>query len=120
MAQLVEIDNIWSGPQFCCPVCGNEVYGTNGEGTSKPCEHLLFSWIDQVGEYENSSTETRKTLKQLSDEDGYEPSPYDDEFLNAMPESSVLFALTEHGFACGPVSLTIIHGICFPCRELDP
>jgi len=117
MAQLIEIENIWSGPQFCCPVCGKEVYSVNGEGTSKPCDHLLFSWIDVVGEYENSSIETKKTLKLLSDEDGYEPSPCEDEFLNAMPENAVLFAFTEHGFACGPVSTTVIHGIQFPLRE---
>ncbi len=120
MAQLVEFDNLWNGTEFHCPACGAEIYTADGEPTSSPCPHLMFSWLDAVGEYDNPSSDIKSLLKQLSDADdyGYEPCPHDDELLDALPDDAVLFALTQHGMACGPVSSTIIHAVRFPYREL--
>jgi hypothetical protein len=85
MAQYITIQNFWESPKFHCPVCGAEVFTENGEPTDKPCEHVLFSWIDQVGD-----------------------------FLSRCPDTAVLFAMESSGMACGPVSLTVIHAIKFP------
>lgn len=118
MAQLVEIDNFWNGVAFYCPACGAEIYAPEGQGTQSPCEHLLFSWIDAVGEYENPHSEVATLLEKLTAEDDYEPSPFDDNLLEGLPDNSVLFSLTHHGMACGPVSTTVMHAVRFPLNEI--
>jgi hypothetical protein len=110
MSQYISIDQAWESPKFHCPACGAEVFSVDGEPTDKPCEHLLFSWIDQVGEFYNASDEIKKILK--DDEDGLRPN--EEEFILRCPDNTVLFALESCGMACGPVSLTVIHAIKFP------
>lgn len=115
MGQYVEIESCWDSASFHCPVCGRVVFTEDGDATQNPCEHVLFSWINQVGEYYNPATDMQ-TL--LGDQDAM-LSPWDDEFLERCPESAVLFGFTSHGMACGPVSLTIVHGIRFPKAAED-
>lgn len=118
MAQLVEIDNFWNGVAFYCPACGAEVYAPEGQGTCTPCEHLLFSWIDAVGDFENARPEIQEILEQVSTEDEPEPCPFDEVLLDALPDNTVVFALTHHGMACGPTSLTVFHAIQFPINDI--
>ena len=117
MAQYIEITKVWNGTKYCCPVCGSEVFDDNGEPTGRPCKHVLFSWIDAVGDYYNPALEIQRLIQQWEETDEFGPSPSDDEFLKLLPENSVLFALTEHGMACGPVSITVVHGIRFPSDD---
>lgn len=115
MAQYITIQNFWESPKFHCPVCGAEVFTENGEPTDKPCEHVLFSWIDQVGDFYNAADEVNGLLE--DDENWFSPS--DEEFLSRCPDTAVLFALESSGMACGPVSLTVIHAIKFPEANWD-
>ena len=118
MAQTVEIENFWNGVAFYCPACGAEVYSPDGQGAASPCEHLLFSWIDAVGEFENPNPNLSTLIERLTSDDGYEPSPFDDAFLEGLPDNSVLFSMIHHGTACGPVSMTVLHAIQFPENEI--
>ena len=117
MAQYIEITNVWGGVSFCCPVCGAEVFTESGEPTHTPCDHVLFSWIDAVGDYYNAAPELRQLLQRSEENDELEPSPSDNDFTELFPDNVILFALTEHGIACGPVSTTVVHGIRFPFAE---
>ena len=54
MAQLVEINGVWSGATLHCPICGQPVF-INGEPAPECCSHVMFSWIDMVGDYYNAS-----------------------------------------------------------------
>lgn len=110
MGQYITIQNYWESPKFHCPACGAEVFTETGDPTEKPCEHILFSWIDQVGEFYNTTEE----IKALVEDRENWLSPSDDEFLARCPETAVLFAMEYNGMACGPVSLTLIHAIKFP------
>jgi hypothetical protein len=78
---------------------------------------VFFSWIDAVGEYYNPSSEIQRMVEECEEADEFEPSPCDDGFLQKLPDNAVLFALTEHGMACGPVSTTVVHGIKFPIGD---
>lgn len=115
MSQYVEIESCWDSAAFYCPVCGHVVFTEEGEATEKPCEHVLFSWINLVGEYYNPAM----AIQPILDDEDTMLSPWDDAFLEQCPESAVLFAFTSHGMACGPVSLTIVHGIRFPDAAED-
>lgn len=117
MAQIIEIENTWQGAKFCCPACGKAVFTEDGVPTDTPCEHVLFSWINEVGDYYNPCSDIVKLLQKSEEEDEFMPSPYDEEFQDSLPETAVLFALSEHGIACGPVCTTIIHAITFPSDE---
>jgi hypothetical protein len=110
MPQYISIDQCWDSPRFNCPACGAEVFSVDGEPTDKPCEHLMFSWIDQVGEFYNASDEINEII-QSSEE---RLTPDDEEFISSCPDNAVLFALKSCGMACGPASLTVIHAINFP------
>lgn len=119
MAQLIEIDNLWNGVAFYCPACGAEVYSDQGAPTDDPCEHVLFSWIDAVGEYDNAVPEFQQIVDRWAESDSLEPAPCDEEFVNSMPEHTVLFALIHRGMGCtGPGSTTVVHGIRFPFVEI--
>jgi hypothetical protein len=118
MAQYITIENNWQGAAFHCPACGNPVFTERGEPTNKPCSHLLFSWINEIGEFHNVADEIGDSLE------GHEKNelrlaPWDDEFLESLPETAVLFGFELHGMACGPVSTTVVHAIRFPSPEND-
>lgn len=119
MAQIIEIENYWQGTKFCCPACGKEVFTEDGGPALKPCEHVLFSWISEVGEIYNPSAQVQRLMDESEARDEMPPSPYDDELVDALPDNAVLFALTEHGMACGPVSLTVVHAINFPQHDRE-
>jgi hypothetical protein len=110
MSQYVEIESCWDSCTFHCPVCGRVVFTEEGNPTTQPCEHVLFSWINQVGEYYNPAPDMRALLE----EEDPAPLPCDSDFLERCPDSAVLFGFHSQGMACGPVSLTIVHGIRFP------
>jgi hypothetical protein len=118
VTQYIEIQKRWVSHNFHCPVCGAEVFSEDGEPTGDPCQHVLFSWIDEVGEFYNAADEVKPILE--DDENWLSPS--DEEFLSRCPDTAVLFALESSGIACGPVSFTVIHAIKFPesiCDEAD-
>lgn len=110
MDQYLEIESCWDVAAFHCPVCGRVVFTEEGDATKNPCEHVLFSWINQVSEYYNPA----EVVQMLLDDEDAKLSPWDDEFLERCPESVVLFGFTSYGMACEPVSPTIVHGIRFP------
>ncbi len=114
MAQYIEIEDAWRTTKFCCPACGQEVCSEDGEFADKPCEHVLFSWINEVGEYYNPCPEIQRMVEESERTDELESCPFDEEFQQLFPDNAILFAFTSHGMACGPVSTTVVHGIRFP------
>lgn len=111
--RLISIDFEEGGAPFHCPVCGTQLVVPDEELRS--CPHLLFAWIDVVGDFEEELTRPEiRTLAESLDEDEVGVSPYEDAFLNKLPRNSLAFALTEHGIACGPVSTTLVVGVQFP------
>ncbi len=111
MAQYIDIHNNWESARFHCPACGAVIFDERGEPTPNPCKHLLFSWIDEVGDFYNPADE----VKQILEEDDI--LPFDDETLEKFPETTVIFRLVSFGMACGPVSITVIHAINFLDEE---
>lgn len=109
MGQYVEIDSDWRTPVFHCPVCGRKVFTRKGRPASRPCEHVLFSWINQVSEFYNAATEIQPLLK---DEESRH-SPASEAFLKRCPKTAVLFSFASYEMGCGPLSLKIIHAIRF-------
>lgn len=63
------------------------------------------------------SVEFSRIIKQYEVSEELEPGACDAELLDKLPESAVVFAFTEHGLACGPVSTTVVHCIEFPPEE---
>ena len=122
MAQYITIDNSLMTAVFHCPICGSQAFSELGEPTNRPCDHLLFSWISEIGEFDNAAVEV-KAIFSGGEEDGldeYSFAPWDEKFQQLLPEHAVLFAFESQGMACGPVSLTIVHGIKYPAPYLEP
>jgi hypothetical protein len=110
MEQYVEIESEWVTPVFHCPVCGQVVFTADGGPASQPCEHVLFSWISQVGEFYNSAADIQEIL---DDDEGWH-SPASGESLDRCPDTAVLFAFNSCEMGCGQVSLAVMHAIRFP------
>ncbi len=107
MAQYITIQHLWNDLKFHCPVCGAQVCSANGL-TARPCPHLLFSWIEQVGVFENLSPSLEG---KIDFEEVFGPS--DEELLNKLPETAVVFAFEIHEMACGPITHAVVHAINF-------
>lgn len=118
MAQYITIENNWQGAAFHCPACGELVFTERGEPTNKPCSHLLFSWISEIGEFHNAADEIGAFLE--SDEmSKMSLAPWDEGFLEKLAETAVVFGFELHGMACGPVCTTVVHAIKFPSPQND-
>jgi len=113
MAQYVEIDNFFVLAEFHCPVCGATIFSEDGLPTTDPCEHLLFSWISEIGEFYNAADGLKETLEN----DDLGAAPWSKEFQSRCPDNAVLFALKTSEMACGPVTTTVVHGIAFPMQN---
>ena len=100
---------------FDCPVCDKKLV-TEDEGTHELCEHVLFVYLDAIGEFESSSSEidalVEKIRKEKSDpDDGYYDGDIMEDLLEALPENVTIHQMTGHGIACGPISFTMSVGI---------
>lgn len=113
MAQYITIQDYWNSAKFHCPACGAVVFTEGGEPTNKPCEHLLFSWINEVGEFYNAA----EGLNELLEDDESSSDPSDDEFLSRCPDTAVLFALESS--ESWPVSIRVVHAFKFPMSDCD-
>jgi hypothetical protein len=108
MAQYILIEQVWDNSKFHCPVCGAPICSADSL-TDHPCPHLLFSWIDEVGEYENLSPSLEEKID-------FEEviGPWDEDLLNKLPATAVVFAFEIRDMACGPITHTVAHAINFP------
>ena len=111
MAEHILITQSWYGSRFHCPACG-AVVCSDKDLTDKPCKHLLFSWINEVGEYHNLKPSLQPHIDALIDSDECF-LPEDQEFLEGCPETAVLFAFEAREMACGPITTQIVHAIDF-------
>jgi hypothetical protein len=114
--QLVELE--WRGmpPALYCPACGAPVYEEAQDPT--PCPHVVFSYIDIVGDFDHLNerhTELAEQASRLAEE---RDTLAVDEFIQAMDSTKVLcFSLTTNGMACGPTSSTVYAAFDFCPHE---
>jgi hypothetical protein len=118
--QRVNIDIDPTSFTFHCPVCGHAILRPEHEPA--PCAHCTFVWIDALAEFDEAmcTPEILARMKVIPppderiDEDEFEwVSCFDKEFLGRLPNGTIAFFLSWSGFACGPVSETVVVGIDF-------
>ena len=118
--QRVNIDIDPTSVTFHCPVCGHAILRPEHEPA--PCAHCTFVWIDALAEFDEAmcTPEILARMKVIPppderiDEDEFEwVSCFDKEFLGRLPNGTIAFFLSWSGFACGPVSETVVVGIDF-------
>jgi hypothetical protein len=92
-----------------CPVCGHLIMG---EDEGDKCKHVMFTYIDVVGEFLDVAPKYKEILRKIEeDEDVSDPFG---EAVEKIKEPGVLFlSLTTSGVACGPVSSTACVAINF-------
>lgn len=110
----IDLDFQDVGSSLHCPVCGTGIFLPQEDVGM--CPHLLFAWIDVVGDFLDPQTRPEiRALARPEDEDEIY-SPLEDEFLAKCPRHTVVFTLTESGFGCSgaPSSITVAAGFKFP------
>lgn len=112
-APLVSIECDSAGASLFCPVCGKQLLFP--ETGPSGCEHLLFAWIDLVGDFEGDLTrpEIRAIAASLEDDEDFS-TVCDPAFLERLPSNSVVFALTENAMVHGCGAATAVLGVQFP------
>jgi len=102
MSQMLDLQWDGNSPEFYCPACGKAVYQDNK--TPRRCRHIIFSYIDSVGEVDYVA----EGLERLEDAaaDAEDPVGF---LLKKLPKSgsTCCISITTHGIACGLVSETI-------------
>src|SRR6056297_1425597 len=104
MSTVCELDYRGLPPEIHCPVCGSEITGT----LDIPCEHLLFSYVYEVGEFsqvpERINNEYGDKIDELEHSEMEDPP---EKLVNTIDKDSVLcLTVTTTGISCGPVSST--------------
>ena len=92
-----------------CPVCGQLIMG---EDEGDKCKHVMFTYIDVVGEFLDVAPKYKEILEKIEeDEDIRNPFA---KAVEQIKEPGVLFlSLTSSGIACGPVSSTACVAVDF-------
>jgi hypothetical protein len=107
ISKWIDFDHMDEPQPFFCPFCGSQLL--TPALVENPCEHLMFSWLNEVPEFEKASAATLEVLKKLRQEDeDFDDDPRNEQFLNAMPPNTILISFTE-----SPLSgLTLVLGLC--------
>jgi hypothetical protein len=100
---------------FHCFVCGTQVQDSQGNINPNPCKHVLFHWINEVGEYEAVNPVIQSLVDEAEDEEGDGLSPFDPEFQEACPNNSVLFFVEDNP----QIQTTVVIGLWFALEDED-
>jgi hypothetical protein len=99
MGQYAEIESACVKPVFHYPFCGRVVYADDGGPASQPCGHVLFSWIEQVGDIYDAAEDIQVLLA----EEESRHAPASEERLGRYPETLVLFPFKSCEMGCGAI-----------------
>jgi hypothetical protein len=127
-AALVEVD--WDSdapPALHCPITGQIVAigydpetGDLFEGQQEPkweaIPTVLFHYYPEVGEFSYIKPDLQKTIEEKRRKLGEEAEDLEDfeilaEHIESLGKIPLVFALTTHGMATGPVSSTVYVGL---------
>jgi hypothetical protein len=110
--QFVRFSVLRESAEFHCPACGVLISDADGTVSKSPCPHLLFIWFDDAGQFGAVAERMRAIVARV--EDPLAPcAPWDEEFIAACPDGTVLFALTWDDSTNGIPATTALVGIDF-------
>ena len=103
--QFVSVPMPWGsddiGMEFCS-VCGQRIF------EEPACDHLLFVFMDEVGEFTNVAPDIEALVEQLPDSDESEDDEYPPEMLTALiPSESALCLYFTANVTGGGISVCI-------------
>lgn len=84
-----------------CPACG-AVAMDEAHFAETPCKHLIFAFLDEVGDFSYIAPELEKLLEKLSDDE----DQVDGLCKRIKSKTAICLGVTTSGMACGPVSST--------------
>ena len=114
--QTIKLDLSNSDFSFFCPVTGKRIVGPE---CFEPSAATVFTYLDEIGEFEHLSDELKKVAEALEDAD-VDMFDFFESFSQQIKSDSVVsFEITTHGMACGPVSSTVRIGIDMDYRDRD-
>jgi len=107
-----------------CPVCGQptiKFIDNQQDINYKPCQHLVFIYVNEIDEFEYKSKDFKKRIKKLysfADDDYFD---LNEEVLSTMgyDDSLLVLEITVESMACGPTSSTMIFAFDFGYEEDD-
>ena len=107
---------------FYCPVCGRHLIGE--DCIDDPCEHVLFIFVDSIGEFTHYDDSLREPVeKWIQDDDEFADKIEEDgkgiidHLQQLVPETAVTISITTSGMACGPTWNTDFICINFDWEE---
>lgn len=113
--QIVEMD-VDMDFSFFCPITGKQIIGPENVEAS-PATAFIFS--PDANDFEYLTPELRPVWEAIVEGEGDDDEDLDGDHFERFREkvkdmpTFVVFSLTSHGIACGPVSSTVLIAIDF-------
>ena len=114
-------------PALRCPITGqivlagyDPVTGDIADGVEQPhwekVPTVLFHFIDEIGEFDFIRDDLRAAIEKKRMDLGADADDMHDfeilsEHLTSLGHAPIIFKLTTHGIACGPVSSSVYVGL---------
>ncbi len=106
--QVIPVE-LYSDARFFCPSTGEMLIG---DQPFKPSPATLFSFVDEIGEFEFITDELQAKFDSMRESDDEWPAEQFQRFLASIKDKSVVcFQVTLCGMGCGPVAITIHIGV---------
>lgn len=103
--QFVSVPMPWGTDDIgveLCPVCGQSIV------EEPTCDHLLFTFFDEVGEFTNVAPDVEALVEQLPNPDESEDDEYPPDLLTALvPSESALCLYFPPNVTGGGISVCI-------------
>ena len=105
--QYLEIPMPWAGGDFVmafCPICGAKLLQSDDD----QCAHLLFTFLDETGEFEKVSKSISTLVSQVRDFDPYSDDDHPaKQLVELVPSNSAVCFNFEADDTGGAISVCI-------------
>ncbi len=112
--RIVNLEYDGDPPDTYCIACGAPIYV---KGESSRCEHIAFTYIQDIGEFDLVAPHLKDKINAIAEEaegSGASCEEMLESILTEINSQSVIcYSITTNGVGCGPVSSTVVVAIDF-------
>ena len=106
--KIIDLEFQGDPPNIYCPVCGTVIHA---EGKEPSCEHVVFSYLCDIGEFIYLAPRIEDMASKLiekAEDDDLDYEAQIEAILEKLSSKSILcFSITTTGMACGPTSSAV-------------
>ena len=103
MAKVITVELLQPTRRFDCPCCGKLAIRDNGKPVANPCQHFLFAFDGDRGDF----TDHADSIDALIDDaSGIAVDPSHEDLVASLPADAMVYLIETRDHADGPVVRT--------------